>query len=1157
MFIPSLNRFIAKVSGKVPLRVILVVPFVVQTFTIVGLVGYLSYRSGRDAVNDLSSQLREQISDRIHHKLDTYLDTPHDINQINLDAIELGIINLENFEQTERFFLKQMQVFDVGYINFGNESGEFIGVERLEDGRLLINERLKNSSGTSIYHTDNKDRRTKLKEFVIEKYDVTKESWYADAVHAGNRVWSKIYQWQDKPEVLSISSSYPVYNSDRKLIGVIGVDLILSEISNFLHQLKISKTGETLIIERSGLLVASSTQDVPFIMKNGKAERRNVSDSTNPLIRAIAQNLNKSFGNLNEIKSRQLLNFKIGNERQFVQVTPWQDKFGIDWLIVVIIPESDFMDLIHANIRITTILCLLALAVATIIGLITSRWIVLPIMRLKDAAIALSEGQFDHSIDLERSDELGILAKAFNRMAIQLEESFNTLECKNSELHNLNQLKDEFIANTSHELRTPLNGIIGIAESLIDGAAGSLPERANSNLSVIISAGRRLSNLVNDILDFSQLRHKTIDLQIKPLGMREIADLVIMISQPMLGKKPLQLINAIAPDLPLVDADENRVQQILQNLIGNAIKFTESGTIQVSAEVVVGKGKWGVGFRSERQPNGNGELGMANGENNEQEINNNQQPITNKQIAITISDTGIGIPVDKIDRIFESFEQADPSTARVYGGTGLGLAITKQLVELHGGTIYVKSIVGEGSLFTFTLPVSENTVAMNQLVSPVIATNLAIDLTEDIKIDPDVLAGESGEFKILIVDDEPINLQVLVNNLSLEHYAITQASNGMEALAIIESGFKPDLILLDIMMPRMTGYEVCQKVREKFPAVELPIVMLTAKDQTTDLVQAFELGANDYLTKPFVKNELLARIQTHIRLAKINAAYGRFVPHNFLKFLGRESIIDVQLGDQIQKKMTILFSDIRSFTTLSEGMSPEENFNFLNSYLNRVSPVIRDHQGFIDKYIGDAVMALFPHSPDHAVSGAIEMQKQVAIYNQDRQKKGYVPIAIGIGLHTGTLMLGTIGEKERMESTVISDAVNLASRLEGLTKLYGAGIVISENTLYTLDDLEKYSYRFLDRVKVKGKNSAVAIFEVYSGDSERLKKLKAETQTSFEEAIVLYYRKKFDIAKQMFEDVLHINPQDKAAMLYISRCDNYQKYGVPEEWAGVESLQEK
>lgn len=1134
MFIPSLNRFVAKVSGKVPIRVILVVPFAIQIFTVVGLVGYLSSRSGKEAVNELSSQLREQISDRIDHKLDNYLDTPHQINQINLEAIQLGLINSKNIRETEALFLKQIQMFDVGYINFGSEDGEFVGVERLADGSIVINERLKNSRGTSIYTTDAQNRRGKLKEFVVEDYRVAQESWYADAARAGKPIWSQIYPWQDKPEVLSISSSYPVYNRDRKLIGVIGVDLILSEISNFLHKLKISKTGQTFIIDRSGLLVASSTKDPPSLLKNGKAQRLKASESSNPLIRGTLESLNQSFGNINNIKSREFLDFTLDKERQFVQVTPWQDKFGIDWLIVVVIPESDFMDRIDANVRLTTILCLIALAVATIVGLITSRWIVLPIMDLKDAAIALSQGKFYQKIDLERSDELGILAKAFNSMASQLEESFTTLEAKNTELHNLNQLKDEFIANTSHELRTPLNGIIGIAESLIDGAAGRLPDRANANLNTIIYAGRRLSNLVNDILDFSQLRHKTIELQTKPLGMREIADVAIALSQATIGKKALQLINAIAPDLPLVDADENRVQQILQNLIGNAIKFTESGTIQVSAEVVVGNGEWGVG----------------SGENNE-------KPRINNQIAITISDTGIGITPEKIDKIFESFEQADASTARVYGGTGLGLAITKQLVELHGGKISVESRVGEGSRFTFTLPISENTVATNQQIAQSIPTKIPIKLTEDIQIYPQRLSVESGEFKILIVDDEPINLQVLVNNLSLQNYGITQASNGIEALAIIDSGFKPDLILLDIMMPRMTGYEVCQKVREKFPAVELPIVMLTAKDRTTDLVQAFELGANDYLTKPFIKNELLARIETHIRLAKINAAYGRFVPHNFLKFLGRESIVDVKLGDQIQKNMTILFSDIRSFTTLSEGMSPEDNFNFLNSYLNRVSPVIRAHNGFIDKYIGDAVMALFPNSPDDAVSGAIEMQKQVAIYNQHRQKKGYLPIAIGVGLHTGNLMLGTIGERERMESTVISDAVNLAARLEGLTKLYGAGIAISENTLYSLDDLQKYSYRFLDRVKVKGKNAAVAIFEVYSGDSDRLKKLKAETQTIFEEAIVFYYRQNFDTAKRMFQDILHVNPQDKAATLYISRCEKYQKYGVPEGWLGVETLDEK
>jgi len=253
----------------------------------------------------------------------------------------------------------------------------------------------------------------------------------------------------------------------------------------------------------------------------------------------------------------------------------------------------------------------------------------------------------------------------------------------------------------------------------------------------------------------------------------------------------------------------------------------------------------------------------------------------------------------------------------------------------------------------------------------------------------------------------------------------------------------------------------------------------------------------------------LTRIKTHIRLAKINAAYGRFVPHDFLRFLGHESILDVKLGDHVQKEMTILFCDIRGFTALSEGMNPEENFKFINSYLNRFSPIIRAHNGFIDKYIGDAIMALFPESVHDAVASAIEMQKQVIIYNQHRQKQGYVPITIGIGLHTGSLMLGTIGEEKRMESTVIADAVNLASRLEGLTKLYAAGILISGQTLSYLDDSHKHSYRFVDRVKVKGKQAPVSVFEVYDGDESQLLQLKTQTKSSFEQAIILYSQQQF------------------------------------------------
>jgi two-component system sensor histidine kinase ChiS len=242
--------------------------------------------------------------------------------------------------------------------------------------------------------------------------------------------------------------------------------------------------------------------------------------------------------------------------------------------------------------------------------------------------------------------------------------------------------------------------------------------------------------------------------------------------------------------------------------------------------------------------------------------------------------------------------------------------------------------------------------------------------------------------------------------------------------------------------------------------------------------------------------------------------------------------------------MSILFADIRSFTTLSETMSPRENFDFLNSYLHQVCPIIRQHNGFIDKYIGDAIMALFPETVDDALTAAIEMQKQVAIYNEYRQKKGYLPISIGIGIHSGSMMLGIIGEEERLSSTVIADAVNLASRLEQLTKLYGAGIIVSGEALSKLDDPQTYTCRFLDRVQVRGKQSFVAVFEIYDGDSSLIQEFKTQTKRDFEQGVWLYFQEEFTKSQRYFERVLQVNDQDLAARLYLERIKVSQKAGL-------------
>ncbi len=269
-------------------------------------------------------------------------------------------------------------------------------------------------------------------------------------------------------------------------------------------------------------------------------------------------------------------------------------------------------------------------------------------------------------------------------------------------------------------------------------------------------------------------------------------------------------------------------------------------------------------------------------------------------------------------------------------------------------------------------------------------------------------------------------------------------------------------------------------------------------------------------------------------------AYGRFVPHQFLYLLGYESIINVNLGDQVQEEMSVLFADIRDFTTLSESMTPQENFNFINAYLSRMEPAITSNSGFIDKYIGDAIMALFSNCADDAVKAGIAMLNILTGYNLHRQNVGYVPIKIGIGINTGSLMLGTVGGNSRMDSTVISDAVNLASRIEGLTKNYSVPLLISQATFERLRDPDNYAIRIVDKVQVKGKSQFVTVYEVFDADPVEVRSAKRENLSIYNEAMLLCDRKEFREAGKLFEECLRTNPSDRVARIYLKRCRDWR-----------------
>ena len=336
---------------------------------------------------------------------------------------------------------------------------------------------------------------------------------------------------------------------------------------------------------------------------------------------------------------------------------------------------------------------------------------------------------------------------------------------------------------------------------------------------------------------------------------------------------------------------------------------------------------------------------------------------------------------------------------------------------------------------------------------------------------------------------------------------------------------------------------------------------IAVKDNTFDPSSLTDVAERDDqlggLARVFT--EMVATIKTREQelvvlnrhLEELLSAYGRFVPHAYLKFLKKKSIIEVQLGDHISKEMAIMFSDIRSFTMLSEKMTPQESFDFINAFLKCVSPEIHNHNGLIVKYLGDGLMAIFPDSVDDAVLAGIAKFRQFREYNHTRQAKGYPLLNLGIGIHVGHVMMGIVGETNRIEGDALSGSVTLAARLEGLTKYYGVSLLVSDEVVQRLQHPERFQFRFLDRAIVKGRTEAVTVYEVLNAEIEPVRSLKLQTIPLFEQAYQQYCNRDFVTAKETFEHILQINPDDKTVILYLERVQHLLNQGLPADWNGV------
>ncbi|HEY9615042.1 hybrid sensor histidine kinase/response regulator [Allocoleopsis sp.] len=854
----SLTSRVSKPFKRMPLRIILVVPFVIQIFAAVGLTGWLSLRNGKTAVNEVTTQLRREVTSRIQQHLNTYLETPHLVNALSVDAIRrFGLWNPDDMSAMRSYFFWQLKQFpSVNYISFGGEKKEYAGAGyKPDDGTPVIEITDKSSNFiNTLISVDNEGNPTQQKES-NPNYDPRVRPWYKAAKKAGKPQWNQIYQYYIQAN-LGISASQPVYDKAGTFRGVVSTDLFLSKIGDFLQSLKIGKSGKTFIIERSGELVASSTSEKPFLKSSDAKEARRLKaiESSVPLIHFTAQHLTERFGNFTQINSNQQLDFMLAGERQFVQVMPFKDGRGLDWLIVVVVPEADFMQQIHANTRTTILLCLGALVLATLLGILTSRWITHPIFRLSEASADIASGQLDQKVEVESINELGILAKSFNQMAQQLQESFAALEKTNSELEirvekrtaqlkeatvaadAANRAKSEFLANMSHELRTPLNGILGYAQIL--KRSKNFTEHELHGIGIIHQCGSHLLTLINDILDLSKIEASKLELYPTDFHLPAFLQGVVEICCIRAEQKGIGFVYQPSPKLPRgISADEKRLRQVLINLLGNAIKFTETGQVTFKIDLL------------------------------EETQLTSQSSSQNCQIRFQIEDTGVGISPEQLEKIFLPFEQVGDSKRRVEG-SGLGLAISQKMIQMMGSRIQVKSQLDKGSVFWIDLNLPEVSKSIQE--APVFAQGKII--------------GFAGRQRtILMVDDRWENRSVIVNLLKPIGFAMVEAANGQEGLDKAAT-FKPDLIITDLRMPVLDGFEMMQRLRQSTQWKDVPIIVSSASVFDTDQHKSLDAGADDFLPKPVQVDNLLQKLKKHLGLQWI------YEPTNEAQRIGEETL---------------------------------------------------------------------------------------------------------------------------------------------------------------------------------------------------------------------------------------------------------------------------
>ncbi|MBD1997792.1 HAMP domain-containing protein [Leptolyngbya sp. FACHB-541] len=716
-------------SKALPLQIVLVVPFVLQIFGTVSLVGYLSLKNGQRAVNNLAEQVIDRTSNVVDEHLQSYLSIPQTLNQINADAIKRGILDVREQEAVGEYFWDQMQAYDLSYIGIGLTTGEGIGTARYDGRTITIDDWVARQSNNTInYATDRQGRRTRVN--YRWTWNSFSEAWYTEPIAAGKPIW-KIYAANlPNGPYIAASASRPIYDSQNRLLGMIASDIHLLKLNDFLNRLEVSQSGQVFLMERDGTLIASSGTERPFTLVNRKIHRLRAIDSSNPIIQTVVQHFQTSSG-LQSITQHTDFRLEIQGQQHFVSVVPWRDEYGLDWLLVISVPENTFMAQIDANTHITIALCLGALVLALIMSVLTSRWIVQPILHLSHASESVADGNLEQTVEKSRIRELDALSNSFNHMANQLYQSFAALEQSKAELEDrveertaelrntliklqhtqIQMIQSEkmsslgqLVAGVAHEINNPVNFIHGnldpvqeytedllrlvqlyqqyypnsateiqrtVEEIDLEFLQQDLPKILNS---MKLGTGR-IRQIVLSLRNFSRMDES----EFKAVDIHEGIDSTLLILQHRFKAKSehsrIELIKNYG-SLPLVECFAGQLNQVFMNVLVNALDALEESIQRTHEEV-------------KSQPS---------------QITIRTSVLSEEWVEVAIADNGSGMPEAVRQRIFDPF-----FTTKPFGkGTGMGMSISYQIVtEKHGGKLECYSTPGQGTEFVIQIPLQQ------------------------------------------------------------------------------------------------------------------------------------------------------------------------------------------------------------------------------------------------------------------------------------------------------------------------------------------------------------------------------------------------------------------------------------------------------------------